>query len=135
MAAKKTIFPEISAEANELLLRVCDAQGCRPGVVVEAALYHLLDPQALTARDAILVQGQVQLHEDLVALMPFLKKILAVLEAQQAPSATIATWDELYSEKAKEEGSDEGQAVEPIEALALQPGGWRKVFPRREKKG
>ena len=133
MAAKKTIFPEISAEANELLLRVCDAQGCRPGVVVEAALHHLLDPQALTARDAILVQGQVQLHEDLVALMPFLKKILAVLEAQQAPSATIARWDKLYSEETEQAVTDEHSAVTPIEALAPQPGGWRKVFPKREK--
>ena len=133
MATKKTIFPEISAEANEILLRVCDAQGCRPGVVVEAALHHLLDPQAVTARDAILVQGQVQLHEDLVALLPLLTKILAVLEAQQAPSATLATWEDLYSEEAAQEGTDKGQAVEPIEARVPQPGGWRRVFPKKGK--
>ena len=132
---KTTIFPQISAEANALLMRVCEAQGCLPGAVVEAALQALLDPREVTDRDRLLIQGQRQLHEDMVAMLSFHKKLLALLEAQQPEQVTIAAFEDLYAEEdlGKEMSDDSGAVPSPVEEVP-QPGGWRKLFPRREQR-
>lgn len=136
MAAKKaTIFPQISAEANALLLQVCAAQGCAPGMVVEAALQALLNPREVTDRDAVLIQGQVQLHDDLVAMLSFHKQILAMLEARTSGAVGVATFDQLYAaEEAQREEDEAGEEAQTSVSEVVQPGGWRKLFPKREKR-
>ncbi|HSX82644.1 MAG TPA: hypothetical protein VLQ80_29290 [Candidatus Saccharimonadia bacterium] len=134
MPAKKTIFPQISVEANDLLTRICEAQGCPPGVVVEAALMALLSPHEITTRDAVLIQGQVQLHDDLVAMLGFHKQMLALLEAQVVPPVPIADFADLYPEP---EGTMEPEADDliarvPSEGHVVRARGWRTLWSRRK---
>jgi hypothetical protein len=75
--------------------------------------------------DTQLLQKLVQFEDTQQAQLALLTKIVAYLEAQKAPEQPqIADYEQIYSEE---------ETVPLDEALSVQPGGWRKVFPKRTK--
>jgi hypothetical protein len=77
--------------------------------------------------DAQLLQKLVQLEDTQQAQLALLTKIVAYLEAQKAPEQPpIASYGQLYPE-------EETVPVDETVALPVQPGGWRKRFPKKAK--
>jgi hypothetical protein len=76
--------------------------------------------------DAQLLQKLVQMEDTRQAQLALLTKIVAYLEAQKAPEQPpIAAYGQLYPEE------EEPVPVDDTVVLPVQPGGWRKRFPKR----
>jgi hypothetical protein len=134
MADRLPIFPHVTTSTYALVEQVCQAQGCTPSDVVEGALLAYLAPREPSERDVLLFQKLSSLEKDVHSLLPLLEKIIAHLAAQAQPTKpTVASYEQLYGEQLH--GDALQDAEDAVDDMPLddppQPGGWRRLFPKR----
>ena len=84
-----------------------------------------------TDRDGMILAKLATIEEALEQMLPLLTKIVARLEAQaKLPAVPVATYDQMYAPI--EAGPPDGELVAGDDPPAVQPGGWRRLFPGRQ---
>jgi len=130
MAEKQRQFINLSAKAAMLVKQACEAHGCKPDDVLEAAVLAYLDPQDLTERDTVLAQSQMALGKDVRSMLPLLKKMVEHLAAQATPPPIqVASYEQMYAEADEAEAEETPQPELP--PAPAKPGWWGRAFPKR----